>query len=215
MNKGKINVLLVDDHDLILHGIEHVLEGIPAVGAVRSARSGGEALELIDSVPLDLCILDIELPDLSGFDLIGHIRSRDPRARIIVNTMHEEIWNIHRLMDCGVDAIILKSSNAEELRRAVDAVLGGETYFCRRFRRMSDRLGRAGSELADCSALTQRELDVLRAIAKGYNTGEIAAQLFLSENTIETHRKKLMLKLGARNMAELVVKAIGLGIVTV
>lgn len=75
--------------------------------------------------------------------------------------------------------------------------------------------GRTGTELADCSALTQRELDVLRAIAKGYNTGEIAGLLFLSENTIETHRKKLMLKLGARNMAELVVKAISLGIVTV
>lgn len=159
--------------------------------------------------------LDIELPDLSGFDLIGHLRSRDPQARIIVNTMHEEIWNIHRLMDCGVNAIILKSANAEELRWAVEAVLGGETYFCRRFRRISERTGRTGTELADCSALTQRELDVLRAIAKGYNTGEIAGLLFLSENTIETHRKKLMLKLGARNMAELVVKAISLGIVTV
>lgn len=215
MNNVQIDVLLVDDHELILHGIEHVLEQIPAVGSVRSARSGHEAIDLIGQSRFDLCILDIELPDLSGFDLIGHIRTHDPEARIIVNTMHEEIWNIHRLMDCGVNAIILKSSNAEELRNAVETVLGGETYFCRRFRRMSDRLGRAGAELADCSTLTQRELDVLRAIAKGYNTGEIAGLLFLSENTIETHRKKLMLKLGARNMAELVVKAISLGIVTV
>ena len=192
MNSDKINVLLIDDHELILHGIEHILEQIPAVGTVRTARSGQEALELIGRTPFDLSILDIELPDLSGFDLIGHLRSRDPQARII-----------------------LKSANAEELRWAVEAVLGGETYFCRRFRRISERTGRTGTELADCSALTQRELDVLRAIAKGYNTGEIAGLLFLSENTIETHRKKLMLKLGARNMAELVVKAISLGIVTV
>lgn len=152
MNSDKINVLLIDDHELILHGIEHILEQIPAVGTVRTARSGQEALELIGRTPFDLSILDIELPDLSGFDLIGHLRSRDPQARIIVNTMHEEIWNIHRLMDCGVNAIILKSANAEELRWAVEAVLGGETYFCRRFRRISERTGRTGTELADCSA---------------------------------------------------------------
>ncbi|MFR2524881.1 MAG: response regulator transcription factor [Alistipes sp.] len=72
MNSDKINVLLIDDHELILHGIEHILEQIPAVGTVRTARSGQEALELIGRTPFDLSILDIELPDLSGFDLIGH-----------------------------------------------------------------------------------------------------------------------------------------------
>lgn len=208
---GKIDVLLVDDHALILEGIQRVLEQITEVQVADTATSGKVAADLVGKRDYDIYILDVSLPDTTGFDLIEVIRKRNPNARIIVNTMHEEAWVVSRLVRSDIAGIVFKSSATEEFVDAVKYVLKGESYACPRFiaarRKMSENL--ALTHIKDIP--TKRELEVLRVVAKGYNTHEVAVQLQISENTVETFRKRLIQKFSAKNAIDLVVKAMAKG----
>ena len=179
-----------------------------------SASSAEETCRCISSQPFDLYILDVELPDASGFELIDRIREKHPEARIIINTMHDEMWNISRLLQMKVSSVILKSSNIQEVKQAILTVLSGKQYFCDHFESLCRKLKNTDTGIFPNDVLTTREMDVLQAIADGLNTNEIAELLHLSDNTIESHRKRLMLKLNARNAVDLVMKAISKGIIS-
>ena len=206
-------VLLVDDHALILQGIKFIVDGMSGVGEVCTASSAAEAIALIKEKSFCVCLLDIELPDLSGFELLEIIRERCPGSRIIVNTMHEETWIVKKLLRMGVDGVILKSADTNEIRNALESVLRGEKYFCEGFNKIRKRLRFSINAPDYRSLLTNREIDVLKAIASGMQTKEIAERLHVSVNTVETHRKSLFMKFEVRNSVELVLKAINNGII--
>ncbi len=210
MTGKKANILLVDDHTLILQGIRHVISQMPEIDKVYTASSGAEAMLLIDTQPYDMYLLDVELPDINGFDLIEKILQKYPDARILINTMHEEIWTLKRLSKTPIHGAILKSADIPELNLAIQTILKGGHYLCKRFKSILNRM-HVEEQLKE--QLTLREMDVLQAIAKGYSTREIANLLHVSSNTIESHRKSLMSKLEARNAVDLVLKAITLGII--
>lgn len=214
MKKNNKSVLLIDDHDLILQGIKYIVDQIPDINRFCTASSGEETEKWLSNQLFDLYILDLELPDISGFDLIDRIREKDADARIIVNTMHDEIWNVSRLIQMEVSSVILKSSNIQEVKQAILTVLSGKRYFCNHFEQLQRKLKNTDTGQFPSDVLTNRELDVLQAIADGLNTNEIAELLHLSDNTIESHRKRLMLKLNARNAVDLVMIAISKGIIT-
>ena len=131
MKEREIRILLVDDHDLVLQGLKRIVEcSLPEIKNVCTASSGQEALLLIASQRFNLFVLDMELPDISGMDIIVRIREKDPQARIIVNTMHEEIWFIKNLIQCSVDGILFKSIDSTKIAEAIRRVLDGETYYC-------------------------------------------------------------------------------------
>ena len=122
MEEKGIRILLVDDHDLVLQGLKRIIEcSLPEVKNICTASSGCEAVALILSQRFDLYVLDLELPDMSGLDVIASIREKDPGARIIINTMHEEIWFIKNLIQCDVDGICSSLS----IRRASPKPSGG------------------------------------------------------------------------------------------
>ena len=196
MKDRKHGVLLVDDHALILQGIKFIVESMPEIGEVCTASSAAEAIALIKNKSFCVCLLDIELPDLSGFEL-----------------MHEETWIVKKLLQIGVDGVILKSSDTDEIKNALESVLKGEKYFCNEFNKIRKRL-RFSIDTPDYqSLLTNREMDVLKGISSGMQTKEIAEMLHVSVNTVETHRKSLFLKFEVRNAVELVLKAINNGII--
>lgn len=211
MTNRKAQILLVDDHTLILQGMKHVIAQMSEIDRVCTASSGAEAMQLISTRPFDLYLLDIELPDTNGFELITQIQQKYPEARILINTMHEEIWTLKKLVKADISGAILKSADINELTLAIQTILKGEHYFCKRFTSILNRLH---MEDRIKETLTLRELEVLQAIAKGYNTREIADLLHVSNNTIESHRKSLMSKLEAKNVVDLVLKAIHLGIIS-
>lgn len=214
--KLNAEILAVDDHCLILEGICKVVDRMPEVIAVDAATSGKQALELIAMRDYDVYILDVNIPDISGFDLIARIRELNENARIIIYTMHEEIWNINRLVLCKVNAVVLKSSATSNLVDAIRSVLQGESYACPRFATISRKLHRSASAAAQSKGIpTKREQDVLQAVAKGLNTHEIAELLGISENTVETFRKRLISKFGAKNAIDMVVKAVSQGWISV
>lgn len=214
MSETKKSILLVDDHDLILQGIKYIVDQIPEINQLCTASSAEEACRWISSRPFDLYVLDVELPDASGFELIDRIREKHPEARIIINTMHDEMWNISRLLQMKVSSVILKSSNIQEVKQAILTVLSGKQYFCDHFESLCRKLKNTDTGIFPNDVLTTREMDVLQAVADGLNTNEIAELLHLSDNTIESHRKRLMLKLNARNAVDLVMKAISKGIIS-
>lgn len=204
-------ILLVDDHALVLEGMQRMLESIPNVRVANAVTSGKKAAELIRARDYDIYVLDVDLPDLSGFDLVAMIREINEDARIIISTMHEEIWIINRLIRQKVNAVILKSSEAVEFKNAVRSVLEGDTYTCPRFQSIRKKLCFSSAQIHSKDIPTKRELDVLKAVARGCNTHEIAEELNITENTVETFRKRLILKFGAKNAVDMVVKAVTKG----
>lgn len=211
----KAEVLVVDDHSLIVEGICRVVNAMPEAVVADAVTSGKKALELITRRDYDVYILDVSMPEVSGFDLIAQIRELNEDARIIVNTQHEEVWIVNRLAQSGVNAVTLKSSASAELVNAVRSVLKGESYACVRFAALCQKLKRGAGSLYPKEMLTRREREVLQALAKGMNTYEISALLHISENTVETFRRRLMAKFEAKNAIDLVVKAIAQGWITI
>ena len=214
MKEREIRILLVDDHDLVLQGLKRIVEcSLPEIKNVCTASSGQEALLLIASQRFNLFVLDMELPDISGMDIIVRIREKDPQARIIVNTMHEEIWFIKNLIQCSVDGILFKSIDSTKIAEAIRRVLDGETYYCPYAEHVRAQMKR--SDEGRREELTLRELDVLKRISEGKNTQEMAQELCVSTNTVDTHRRHLMDKLDARNVADLIMTAISKGIIPI
>lgn len=213
--KGKdIRILLVDDHDLVLQGLKRIVEcSLPEIKNVCTASSGYEVGLLAASQHFDLFVLDMELPDVSGLELISTLRNLDPQACILVNTMHEEIWYIKNLLQCGVNGILFKSTDSGKITEAIRRVLAGETYYCPYAEHVRTQMKRLEEKRPE--DLTLRELDVLKRISEGKNTQEVARELCVSTNTVDTHRRHLMEKMGARNVADLIMTAISKGIIPI
>ena len=200
---------------MVLQGLKRIVEcSLPEIKVVCTASTGQEALLLIASQSFDLFLLDMELPDMSGLDIIHRIREKNPKARIIANTMHEEIWFIKNMIQCNIDGILFKSVDATRIAEAIRRVLDGETYYCTYAEQVRNQMKRS-EEGRKKEELTLRELDVLKHISEGKSTQEIAQELCVSPNTVDTHRRHLMEKLDARNVADLIMTAIAKGIIPI
>jgi DNA-binding NarL/FixJ family response regulator len=204
-------ILVVDDHELVLRGISEILSKTFPTADILTASTGDVAMRYVSQKHIDLVTVDLELPDMSGFVLIDLIRAKSPETKILVNTIHDEIWTIKRLAKRSVEGIIFKSARALSFVEAVSQIVEGGTYYDQTAQSLMKSIELQNVEEA---GLTVREVEVLRLIADGLNTEEIGARLFLSPNTIETHRRHLLEKLNARNAAELVRRAISAGIIS-
>ncbi len=200
-----MKIAIVDDHDLIREGINAVLLNNGANFVEKYSTSTSLVNEMDKGARYDFYIIDLELPDIDGFVLIEMIRARCADARIIVSTIHDEIWTLRKLLAKDVNSIVYKTGDAEELILAIKENLEGRKYYCDEVR---SSLKIAGDNSVHPSA---RELEVLHHIALGKTSREIAAAMFVSDNTVEAHRKALFSKLGAVNVADLIMKAINMG----
>lgn len=210
---GVTSIAVVDDHSVVLEGTKSFLLQNGAE-SVECFTDGHELLERMAHKRFDIYIVDVELRNCDGSEqadrqyatnLIDSIRSLHPGAKVVINTMHEEMWVVERLTEMHVDAVVYKSATMEQLLEAIVAVASGLQYYSPKFRSSQARL-----ELQS-DIPTQRELEVLKEVARGHSTKAIAAMLYISENTVENHRKSLFRKLKARNMAEMIVRAIAQG----
>ena len=199
---SKYHLLLIDDHPIVLAGIRNILEVCPEIGEIYAADSAAKALELLKSHDISICMVDIELPDMSGFELIEQIRLLYPDMRIIIETMHSEVWIVRRMVKADVDAVILKQSDPENLQEAIYSVLSGRKCL----RKLPPEMPQV---------LSKREQEVLKCISEGLKSNEIATKLYISVNTVEFHRKQIMLKLEAKNASDMLIKAIKSGVLEI
>lgn len=200
-------ILIVDDHRLFASGVRLLLtgSGYQNIDVLSEARTLKEYLQQRSP---DLILMDITLDDADGIILSATIKQQYPSVKILIVSMHVRRVYIEKAIQAGVDGYIEKNAPDEELKIGVAALLEGGRYFSARVAQAL--LKSWQSSVADV-ALTPREKDVLRLIADGNSTKEIADQLFVSENTIEAHRKNMLFKTGLRNVAHLVKWALERG----
>ena len=186
----RIQILTVDDHPLLREGIAAVIHGETDMVIVGEASNGREAIDIFRSKRPDVALMDLQMPGLSGIDAITTIRQEHPQARIIVLTTYEGDVLARRALKAGAAGYILKDMIRTELLEAIRAVHGGRRYIPQKI----------AAELAEHYTeddLSEREIEILREVARGTSNKIIAAHLSISEATVKAHMQKIMLKLGA------------------
>ncbi|HZD72580.1 MAG TPA: response regulator transcription factor [Actinomycetota bacterium] len=203
-----LRVLVVEDHAVVRRGLCVVLEsaGLTCVADVGTGAAAERAVR--DHAP-DVVLLDLGLPDMDGLQLLRRLQTSAPRVAVVVLTMHAEEEYVLRALAAGAGGYVLKLAELEAVVEAIARAVNGELYIDPAVARSVAR--RAVRE-PEADPLTPRERDVLERIARGLTNRQIAGELFISPNTVETHRRHILEKLGARSRAELVAQALERGL---
>ena len=196
---SKRRVILADDHNLVRSGLAAILTQDGRFEIVAEATNGLEALEKIASTPCDLAIVDLAMPRLGGIEMIQSLRASHSTIKTLVLSMYDEAQFVVRALKAGANGYILKHAMDEELFRAIDTIMNGDTFVSE----LIDAAALSEFSLVD-SELTQREIEVLRLIADGMTNPQIADFLHISPNTVTRHRANLMQKLNVHNRVELI-----------
>jgi DNA-binding NarL/FixJ family response regulator len=211
-----VRTLIADDHALVRAGIRALVEKITGVTVVAEAGKGSEAIDLINELVPDLVLLDITMPDGSGFDVLQHVQKKLPTIRVIVLTVHEAGEYAIRALREGAAGFLPKSAASTELEQAIHTVMNGEVYISpETSRKTLIEYGKGVTKRDLLETLSPRQREVLRLIAEGRTTKQIAQELEISVKTVETHRAQLMERLGIHDVAGLVRYAIIVGLIEV
>jgi DNA-binding NarL/FixJ family response regulator len=210
-----VRVLLADDHPLVRAGVRRVLDAEPHLIVVGEAEDGAQALAAIRTAAPDVLVLDLAMPGVDGLAVLRQAKTIRPALRIVVLTMHASPEYVARAIQSGADGYLLKESAVQDLVSAIEAVAAGRAYHSPQIQAHLASLVRNGAAAAprDMDRLTGREREVLREIALGRSTKQIAARLGIGVRTVETHRANLMRKLDRHSVALLTQFAIREGLV--
>lgn len=199
-------VLLADDHALVRHGLRLIVDAHPRLDVVAEAGDGQEAIEVLQQTSVDLVIMDLTMPRLGGMEAMRRIKRRWPDTAVLVLSMHDNEQLVHEALESGADGYVLKSAVDQDLLTACLTVLDGRRFL---HGPAPERTEVAAGPL---DVLTPRETEVLKLIAEGASTREIAAALTVAESTVENHRTNILAKLGMRDRVELTRFAIRVGL---
>ncbi|ANH82045.1 DNA-binding response regulator [Niabella ginsenosidivorans] len=206
MLHNKISVAIVDDHPVVVEGLKTLLKNDEGIGGIISCVRGKEIIECLQEQPVDLVLLDIILPDANGIELCKEIKKIAPETIILGLSNQAERSIILQMMQNGASGYLLKNASAAELLRCIAEVQEGKTAFSDEVKEIMARPSHHDLEAA-IPSLTKREKQILKMIANGDTSQQIAATLFLSTLTVETHRRNLLHKLKAKNVAGLIKRA--------
>lgn len=215
-NGEPATVLLADDHAVVRLGLRRLLEGEPGFRIVGEVADGLEVLSEVESLHPDLLVLDVVMPGLSGLEVLRQVRKCWPKTRVVVLSMHASEAYVLEALRNGAEAYVLKGSDGSEVLEAMWAVLAGRRHLSAPLSQLAIQayLEKAEAAAPDpYDALTTREREVLQLAAEGYSNSKIAARLFISRRTVETHRANLFVKLGLRTQTDLVRYALRRGII--
>jgi DNA-binding NarL/FixJ family response regulator len=213
--EANIRLLLADDHALVLDGLTAMLSQEPVFEIVAVARDGREAVQKLKEISVDIALLDIDMPHLSGLEAARYIYANITGVRVVLLSMHAEPSLVRNAIEAGADGYVLKTADFDELSFALRQVAKGKPYFDTNLlltQKTDDKPG-ASIPVAGLRDLTSREMEILRMIALGHSNNDIAERLFISPKTVDTHRTNLMRKLSAHNAASLTRIALEAGLV--
>lgn len=212
MNNPNKRVVLIDDHTLVRAGLRALIDDLPGYAVVGEGSSGAQALPLVRQCAADVLVMDISMPGVSGIDALPLLRAQLPRLPVIMLSMHATRDYVLGAIRAGASAYLLKEAAENELELALNAVLQGQQYLSPKVSAtVIDSL--LQSDATAAPALTARQREVLRLVALGRGTKEIAFELELSTKTVESHRAQIMERLSIRDIAGLVVYALQHGII--
>lgn len=200
---------------MFIDGIRALLGDEKEIEITGHALNGREALSLLEHNTADIVLMDVNMPVMDGIEATRQVRERFPGVKIIMLTMHNNRDFVYSLIHAGASGYILKNTGRKELMEAITAVYNGKTYYSEEVKdTIIQNIAQKPGQKTEAAHLTEREKEVLKLIAREYTTQEIADKLFISTNTVETHRKNLLSKLGAKNIAGLVKFALQTGLIS-
>jgi DNA-binding NarL/FixJ family response regulator len=212
----KARVLLADDHVMVRRGLRHILDAQPDLEVAAEVSDGREAVRRLLEEDFDLAILDVTMPRMTGLQAVRELSARRPELKVLILSMHDNEQYFFEAVRAGASGYVLKSAADRDLVEACRATMRGEPFIyppaVRRIVR--DYLERLGDgEISQLDPLTPRETEVVKLIAEGHTNRQIAADLTISEKTVERHRANILGKLGMRDRVELTRYAIRRGLV--
>ena len=212
-NMKPIKIIIADDHDVIIDGLMALLNTEKDLQFVGRANNGKLLLEVVKNKPVDLIILDIDMPEMNGVEAAEKLKEKNIDLKILVLTMYNTPDFIANLLRHGVDGYMLKNSSKKELLQAIRSVMNNQTFYSSEVTQtMMDSFRNERTRFDNAPQLTEREKDIVRLIADEYTSREIGEKLFISYHTVERHRKNIIAKLGVKNVAGLVKYAIKNGL---
>ncbi|RZJ71714.1 response regulator transcription factor [Flavobacterium sp.] len=206
-------IAIADDHRLFRKGMASLLGSLEGIEVVLEAENGHSLLQLMQEIPVDILITDLEMPEMDGFAASKIIREKYPDVKILVVSRLTSKEAVFQVMQIGAHGYFSKDSNPDQLQDAIFSIKEKDFYFGRelgpviREALLWEKKSKKANESGDVS-LTRREVEVIRLACKEYNSLEIASKLFINVRTVETHRKKIMEKTGAKNFIGVVLYAL-------
>ncbi len=196
-----MKVILIDDHPILLNGLVSILKSSGQVEILGTGGSSAEAMKLLSQNLPDILLCDYNLPDETGLALVQKVRRIYPTVKIIILSMHSEAYLVKEILKEGVQGYVLKKDTQEELLAALETVNVGRMYFSNE---INSILMKSLHDPAEEKLLTERELEVLQLIAQECNNKQISERLFISERTVETHRKNIFRKTKTSSLVGLI-----------
>ncbi|MHA7100389.1 LuxR family two component transcriptional regulator [Roseivirga pacifica] len=206
----KIKVLVADDHQVIIDGLEAIISDVAELEFVGGALNGNQVIEMVESKAVDMVLMDINMPEMDGLECTSYLNKHYPQIRIIALSMHDNPRLAKRMIKNGAFGFLLKNSSKENILKAIFEVKEGRNFFdpllMQNFLDVSNQ--KNSSSFAKKDLLTKRELEIIQLICQEKTTGEIADELSISTHTVESHRSNILLKLELKNSVGLVKWAI-------
>ncbi len=209
----KFKLLLVDDHRLMLDGLISLLEDEECIESIIGATSGQQALRILENEKIDVLMVDINMPEMSGLELTRIVRERFPDIRVLALSMYNDNVMIAKMIEAGAMGYVLKSTNISELSEAICTIAEGKRFLSKEVQDIiMQGIYNSDSTISNLQPnvikLTSRESEVLALIVKEYSNEQIAEKLFISERTVETHRKNIFMKTKQKTIVGLIKFAI-------
>ena len=212
MDSSFFSIMIADDHKVVSEGLVSLFSDIPEMKVTTLACNGMEVLDILKKETIHLVVMDINMPMLDGIDTTKKIKEDYPDVKVLMLSMHDREGYIKNAIQAGADGYLVKSTGGEELLQAARVILSGKTYFGQEVTaRLIKRMRLYGE--SEGIVLSEREKAILKLISDGNTSMQIAKKLFASIHTIETYRKNLLLKFEAKNVSEMVKKAVTEGFI--
>jgi len=213
IKKEKTKVLIVDDHLMFLQGLAALLQDVDDIFLADTLTSGESALLMLEEQSIDIVIMDISMPGMDGIELNEIIKKKYPEIKTLILSTHSDRKIIDKLIKGDANGYLLKNAERDELLEAVYSLARGENYFSKEIKEKMQSAYSVKNENRTDQNLSRREIEILKLVADGYSTQEISNLLFISQHTVNSHRKSLLFKLGLKNAAGLAKYALENGIV--
>ena len=208
----EIRIVVVDDHTLFRRGLVGLLSEMEGFDVVGEASNGNESLSIIAKQKPDIVLLDINMPGMSGIQTLSALQKQGLDSKVLMLTISQHEEDLVGAIRAGANGYLLKNAEPETLRNTIKQVVAGKSVLAPEVTAQVFRLVRSG-QLGSANLLTDREVDVLRYLARGLTTSQTGTELFISENTVKTHVRHILEKLEVSNRAEAVARATQMGII--